>query len=228
MSKLREQFRQHMRLRGLADRTQDSYEHAMVQLAKAYGTSPDKMTNEQIQMYLDRLIRERHLSWNTVNVYFSACRCFYVSMLQRTGTEFSLPPRGRSHHKPVVLSRDAVRRILTALENLKHRALLIMAYGSGLRVNELVHLKPHHIESAPDRMMVRVEGGKPRESTSPAPDRHDAHVTALPAGDVFAPTAGPPPPCRHPHRGISPPPTPVDPLALPKTALEVTETKLRK
>lgn len=62
MSKLREQFRQHMRLRGLADRTQDSYEHAMVQLAKAYGTSPDKMTNEQIQMYLDRLIRERHLS----------------------------------------------------------------------------------------------------------------------------------------------------------------------
>jgi len=160
MSKLREQFRQHMRLRGLADRTQYSYEHAMVQLAKAYGMSPDKMTNEQIQMYLDRLIRERHMSWNTVNVYFSACRCFYVSMLQRTGTEFSLPPRGRSHHKPVVLSRDAVRRILTALQNLKHRALLIMAYGSGLRVSELVRLKPHHIESAPDRMMVRVEDGK--------------------------------------------------------------------
>lgn len=160
MDTLREQFRQHMRLRGLADRTQESYEHAMEQLAKAYGMSPDKMTNEQIQMYLDRLIRERHMSWNTVNVYFSACRCFFGSMLQRKATEFSLPPRGRVHRKPVVLSRDSVRRILGAVQNLKHRALLTTVYGSGLRVNELVHLRPHHIESAPDRMMVRVEGGK--------------------------------------------------------------------
>lgn len=160
MDTLGEQFRRHMRLRGFAERTQDSYEYAMADLAKAYGMPLDKLTNEQIQAHLDRLIRERHICWNTINVRFSAYRCFYGGMLQRSGSEFSLPPRGRSQRRPVVLSRDTVRRILAAVQNLKHRALLTTVYGSGLRVSELVHLKPHHIESAPDRMMVRVEDGK--------------------------------------------------------------------
>jgi len=33
-------------------------------------------------------------------------------------------------------------------------------YSAGLRVSELVRLKPHHIESDPDRMMIRVDQGK--------------------------------------------------------------------
>jgi site-specific recombinase XerD len=149
-----------MRLQGLAERTQESYEHAVVDLTRACRISPDKLTNEQIQGHLDYLLRTRHISWNTVNVYFSAFRCFYGGMLKRRATEFSLPPRGRSHRRPVVLSRDTVRRILGACENLKHRALLTTVYGSGLRVSEVCRLKPHHVESAPDRMMLRVDLGK--------------------------------------------------------------------
>lgn len=160
MGALREQFRRHMRLQGFAARTQESYEHALVDLTRVYLISPDKLTNEQIQAHLDLLLRERHISWNTVNVRFSAFRCFYGGMLKRRATEFSLPPRGRSHRRPMVLARDTVRRILAADHNLKHRALLTTVYGSGLRVSEVVRLKPHHIESAPDRMMLRVEQGK--------------------------------------------------------------------
>jgi site-specific recombinase XerD len=67
-----------------------------------------------------------------------------------------------SKHLPWVPDRPTVRAILGALGNLKHRALLIMAYDSGLRVSELCRLKPWHIESAPERMLVRVEQGKGR------------------------------------------------------------------
>jgi integrase len=41
--------------------------------------------------------------------------------------------------------------------------LLQTAYSAGLRVSELVRLRPHHIESDPDRMMIRVEQGKGRK-----------------------------------------------------------------
>jgi integrase len=34
------------------------------------------------------------------------------------------------------------------------------AYSAGLRISELVRLKPHHIEGDPDRMLIRVEQGK--------------------------------------------------------------------
>ena len=50
--------------------------------------------------------------------------------------------------------------MLAAADNLKHRMLLQTVYSSGLRVSELVRLKPHHIESDPDRMMIRVDQGK--------------------------------------------------------------------
>ena len=46
-------------------------------------------------------------------------------------------------------------------KDMRQRALLMLTYGSGLRVSELVKLKPHHIES--ERMLVRVEQAKGRK-----------------------------------------------------------------
>ncbi len=52
---------------------------------------------------------------------------------------------------------------MAAVGNLKHLVLLETAYSAGLRVSELVSLKPHHIESDPSRMLIRVEQGKGRK-----------------------------------------------------------------
>jgi len=132
----------------------------MIELARYYNRPPDQLSNEEIQAFLVQIITIRRLAWSTVNVYFSAFRCFYEKVLRWDRADFHIPPRGRSHHRPFVLSRQAVARILQATLNLKHRALLAMVYGSGLRVSEVCCLRPHHIESSPDRMMVRVEQGK--------------------------------------------------------------------
>ena len=172
MSVLREQFLQYMRLKGFAKKTMDSYERAVVDLTKEYGVSPDTLSNEQIQSFVDTLIRARRLAWSTVNVRVSAYRCFYGELLKRPTSDFYLPPRGRSGKRPKVLDRESVRRILEAHTNIKHQALLAVVYGSGLRVSEVIHLKPCHIESAPDRMVVRVEQGKGRKDRYTLLSRH--------------------------------------------------------
>ena len=176
MGALREQFLQYMRLKGFAARTLESYERALVELARAYRVSPDTLSNAQIQAHLDHLIQVRKLAWCTVNVHVSAYRCFYGEMLKRPTAEFSLPPRGRARKRPKVLDREAVRKILEAPRCLKHRALLTVVYGSGLRVSEVVHLKPCHIESAVDRMVVRVEQGKGRKDRYTLLSRHSLEL----------------------------------------------------
>ena len=161
MGELGRRFREYMVARGFAPATKESYEYAMVDLFRAYdNVSPDLLTCDQVQAHVARLAGERQLAWSTVNVHVSAFRCFYRDVLKRHGDQFSLPPRGHSRTRPSILDHGSVRQILAAPTNLKHRALLATIYGGGLRVSEACRLRPHHIESAPDRMLVRVEQGK--------------------------------------------------------------------
>ena len=157
-------FRQHLVLRGFAKATKELYEHAMVDLVRAYGgRSPETLTCEEVQAHIVHLTTQRKLAWSTLNVRVCAYRCFYQDVLKRPDTEFSLPRRGKAHIRPHILDRVSVQKILDAHTNIKHRALLAMVYGSGLRVGEVCHLRPCDIESAADRMMVRVEQGKGRK-----------------------------------------------------------------
>jgi site-specific recombinase XerD len=160
-TELRKKFEDYLILNRLAQKTQDAYLNAVAGLAKHYNQSPEQLTNEQIQQYLVYLIRHRKLSWSSCNVNFSGLHCFYKKFLNRSQTEFSIPPRPRQKKLPEVLSQQEVLKLIDAANDVRHRALLMITYGSGLRVSETVHLKPHHIES--DRMLVRIEQAKGRK-----------------------------------------------------------------
>jgi integrase/recombinase XerD len=160
MGELRDRYNRYMVLRGFSRKTIEGYEHAIVDLVRVYRRSPDQITNEEIHQHLCNLIRVRNLAWSTINVRFSSYRLFYQKVLGWKEVRFSIPERGRSHKRPHVLDRQSVQKILGSCSNLKHKTLLTMVYGSGLRVGEVVLLRSRHIESAPDRMLVRVENGK--------------------------------------------------------------------
>ena len=158
MSPLREAVLLQMRLRGFAAKTFDAYIYALEELCRFYRRPLETLTCAEVQRFLDEIITVRKLAWATVNVYFSAYRFLYERVLKRSAREFSIPPRGRSGRRPGVLNREEVERLIAAPRNVKHRALLGMAYGSGLRVSELVRVKIADIDRV--RMMLRVEQGK--------------------------------------------------------------------
>ncbi len=160
MTELRRKFARHLILQRYAKNTNTAYMNAVKFLAKHYGQSPGNLTNNQIQDYLHYLIEERKLSWNTCNVHFSGIKCFYANVLRRK-TDLSIPPRPRQKKIAQALSRDEVDRILSACNNLKHHTLLLATYSAGLRVSEVVELKPIHIERS--RKMIRVEQAKGRK-----------------------------------------------------------------
>ena len=159
-SKLKTQFLNYMTVQRFSHHTKRSYVTGVMLLTKHYMQSPDTLTNDQIQDYIRYLLEDRKLSWGTCNAYLSGIVCFYKHICKWDDTQFQIPPRPRVKKLPVVFSQPEVKRLLAAANNLKHRLLLQTVYSAGLRVSELVRLKPHHIESDPDRMMIRVDQGK--------------------------------------------------------------------
>ncbi len=76
-----------------------------------------------------------------------------------------IPPGKTSQRRPGLLSRDEMAALLDAPMSIKARTLLMTAYATGLRLNELCHLRGSDIDAAPDRMCIRVvegNGGKGR------------------------------------------------------------------
>jgi integrase len=114
----------------------------------------------QIQDYFAHLIGERQAAWSTCNVRFNGIKSFYKGVLDRD-INAVIPPRPRQKQLPCVLSQKDVWKLINSCDNMKHRTILLCAYSGGLRVSDVVVLKPEHIDS--HRMTIRVEQGKGRK-----------------------------------------------------------------
>ena len=157
MTELRQKMIRDMQLRRLSPRTQETYLAAVAALAKHFKQSPDLISKEQVEDYLLYLLNERKLAWSSVDVHANGLQFFFRVTLGRPNV-FLLPPRQHAQRLPEVLSGSELERLFAAVDNLKHRVMLMVAYAGGLRLGELIHLKVTDIDSS--RMMIRVEQGK--------------------------------------------------------------------
>ncbi len=139
-------FENYLIVQRVAEKTKKSYLQAVHELEAFQNQPADKLNNEQIQEYLIYCIQEKELAWSSCNVLFCALKKYYSGYLGRDESKLSIPPRPRSRQLPMLLSPDEVKSILLATGNLKHKSLLALIYGSGLRVSEAVNLDPHHEE----------------------------------------------------------------------------------
>jgi len=166
MTPLRQKMTQQMQLRRLAPKTQTAYLSAVIGLAKFYRTSPDQLSNEQMQGYLVHLIEERQLAWSSVNVVGNALRFFKRYVLTDNDVHWDIPPSKRRRCKPEILSTDEIRRIIATVTNPKHRCMLMTIYGAGLRVNEAVKLRTDDIDTQRMTLFIRnSKGAKDRYVT---------------------------------------------------------------
>ncbi|MBP7048166.1 MAG: site-specific integrase [Thauera sp.] len=160
MSRLRQQMIDAMVLRGLARRTQQAYLSVVAQLAAHFHCSPDRLDGAQVKAWLLQRITERHLAYTTVNQAVCALKFFFDIVLGRTAEAIAIPYARTPQRQPEILSREELARLFEAAANLRTRTLLMMAYAAGLRVSEVCALRVADIDSAPDRMCIRVVAGK--------------------------------------------------------------------
>jgi site-specific recombinase XerD len=157
MTPLRQRFIDDLRLRNYARRTIQTYVGQVVGFARHFGRSPEVLGPDDIRAYQLHLL-QRRVSWSTFNQTVCALRFLYRTTLGSAETIPFLPFGKRPKTLPSVLSPEEVLRLLQAAPAGRDRALLQVAYGCGLRLDELLHLRVTDIDSA--RMVIHVRHGK--------------------------------------------------------------------
>lgn len=161
MTELREQMIRAMQLRNYSPRTQKSYVYDIARLTRHYRRAPDCLTQREIEDYILHLMVDRGHKISSIRTFLAALRFFYLETLGRDPRQFVLPSLRPTHTLPEILSAEEIVRLFQAVENRKHRVLLMTTYSAGLRVSETVSLRLTDIHSA--RMMIRIEQGKGRK-----------------------------------------------------------------
>jgi integrase/recombinase XerD len=163
MSALRERMVDAMHVRGLSERTIECYTEAIGRMSRHYGgCNPARLSPLQIEAYLLHLVKERGLSFSSVNHTASACRFLYEKVLGRSDgvAHLRVPMAKVPQRQPELLSRSEIARLFAHCPNPADRMLLQTLYACGLRISEACALQVGDIDSAPDRMTVRVREGK--------------------------------------------------------------------
>jgi len=157
ISPLRQRMIEDMRMRKFGEKTQLDYVRAVRNFTKYLGRSPDTATVDDLRNYQLHLV-DHGISPASLNAAISGLKFFFTVTLDREEVMAKMQPVHLPRKLPVILSREEVGRLIAATRNLKHQTALSLAYGTGLRVNEVVSLKIGDIDS--QRMTLRVEQGK--------------------------------------------------------------------
>jgi len=139
--------------------TIDSYTFMFKEFINYY---PDKelgdITEEEIVGYLQYLVTERKISTSYQNQAINAIKFYYERVLGGRRRVYLIERPREEKFLPEVLSQEEVTALLNAIDNLKHKAVLMTIYSGGLRISELINLKIKDIDS--NRMQIRIEQGK--------------------------------------------------------------------
>lgn len=157
---LRSRMIREMELRNYSQRTIDNYLHALTKLVKFYRLSPDKITSEQVKAYLHNRLTHEGISTSSINQFISGYKILQQDVLKQDWQQIKIKRPRRKKALPVILTSDEIARMITLTRNLKHKAIISLAYASGLRKGEVQTLKPGDIDSGRQQICIRSGKGQ--------------------------------------------------------------------
>jgi site-specific recombinase XerD len=110
-----------------------------------------------IREYLKILIRQQK-SNSYINQVINSIKFYYEVVLGMPNRFYEVERPRKEYKLPTVISKEDVLALIEQTNNIKHRCIVELLYGSGLRRNELLNLKIEDIDSK--RMLVRVKQAK--------------------------------------------------------------------
>lgn len=154
-----EKMHQHLILKGYSKSTLKTYKNEIMAFLKTIGNhEADSFSPDRLKAYLMYCHTVLKLSEATIHSRMNALKFYFEQVLKRDRFFFDIPRPKKQIQLPRVISEEKIFDSLLNVKNLKHQALLLLAYSAGLRVSEVVNLKVKDINS--DRMQVFIRKSK--------------------------------------------------------------------
>jgi integrase/recombinase XerD len=153
-------------IRGYSRRTVEVYSACLKEFFEYAGESSFKLNLPLIREFLYRKHQQNYAS-ATINLYHSAIKFFYRQIL-KSKAKICIKYAKKPHRLPVILSRKEILKLIQVIKNPKHKTLISLAYGAGLRVSEVVKLRICDVNLSDKTLHIRQsKGGRDRITILP-------------------------------------------------------------
>lgn len=154
-----EMYREDLKLKNYSDNTIKNYVfqvYTFLNHQQKYFTEPSKINEESIKKWLLQFKTRNSMCHN-----ISALKLFYKLTVKQP-LKFKYIEYPKSEKKlPLVIDADFLREHILKINNLKHRAIIMLGYSCSLRVSEVINLKIEDIDSK--RMLINIRNAKGRK-----------------------------------------------------------------
>ena len=119
--------------------------------------NPDKIEQQDVKLFIADYMTDRASS--SVILFLAAVKFAYLTIFQKDPTAGIKRPKNEKKI-PVVLTKSEVGKLIEAAETIKSKLILQFLYSSGLRVSEIVRIKPVDLDFNENLGWVREGKGK--------------------------------------------------------------------
>lgn len=152
-------FIETLQLKAYSPSTIRTYRNEFMQLLQLLNTKLiNDLTVADIKRYMVFAMEKQGITENTAHSRLNALKFYFEQVLGREKFFWEIPRPKKPLKLPKVISEEKIIKGLLAVENIKHKAILLLAYSAGLRVSEVVSLKVADIDS--DRMQININNAK--------------------------------------------------------------------
>jgi integrase/recombinase XerD len=142
-----------MRLKHLSESTINAYSSSVRAFIYHFKIDPYRINRNDIIEYL--LTYKNASTYNHIRY---SLQMFYGEIVKQPYKIADLPSAKREQKLPTVLSQNEIRIGINKITNTKHKCIVKLLYGSGMRISEVINMKPHWIRR--DEGVIRIEQGK--------------------------------------------------------------------
>ena len=151
-------YKNYLKLKNYSERTIESYSGYLLKFILCTEKSALHLSAKDFTEFMNTY---QFTSYQQQNQFISSIKIFYEKILNRKfiKADFSRPRSEK--HLPQIIDSDLLLSSINKIENLKHKAIISLAYSVGLRVSEVVNLKIEDVDSK--RMIININQAKGRK-----------------------------------------------------------------
>ncbi|SEJ36485.1 Site-specific recombinase XerD [Cyclobacterium xiamenense] len=142
-----------------------TYGNCLAKFLRAFdGSDLETISEKDIGSFVEHLLKTDNISDSYRKQLLGTIVKFYDLTYNRVLDLSFLYPSSKNASVPQYISQREIKKMLAVTENLKHRCIIKLLYGAGLRLNEVLHLRPDSIDF--QNSLIHVQNSKGRKDRS--------------------------------------------------------------